>query len=380
MVSNEHGSIVWIDSELQFSEMLSHIFEQSIIGVDTESDSLYVYHEKVCLIQLSTLDFDYLIDPLKIKNLHPLFDVFLNEKIEKVFHAAEYDIMCLKRDFNFQFSNVFDTMIASRVLGKDKIGLSNLLKEYFNLDINKKYQRANWGRRPLSEDMINYASVDSHYLIELRNILNFELSAKNLSSLAEEDFKRVCKVESFQAHKNNDSCWKMVKGNHLSSQQMTVLMELCNFRENLAKNKNIPSFKVIGPEILIEIAKLCPHSVQSLSEVVGVSSKVINKYGNDLVKCVQIGLDKPPISRQLKNKPTDAYLSRYESLKNWRKNKANETGVESDVILPKELIDLISTRNPKTSGELETIMLDVPYRFKRYGIEILELLINLEDE
>jgi len=380
MVSNEHGSIVWIDSELQFSEMLSHIFEQSIIGVDTESDSLYVYHEKVCLIQLSTLDFDYLIDPLKIKNLHPLFDVFLNEKIEKVFHAAEYDIMCLKRDFNFQFSNVFDTMIASRVLGKDKIGLSNLLKKYFNLDINKKYQRANWGRRPLSEDMINYASVDSHYLIELRNILNFELSAKNLSSLAEEDFKRVCKVESFQAHKNNDSCWKMVKGNHLSSQQMTVLMELCNFRENLAKNKNIPSFKVIGPEILIEIAKLCPHSVQSLSEVVGVSSKVINKYGNDLVKCVQIGLDKPPISRQLKNKPTDAYLSRYESLKNWRKNKANETGVESDVILPKELIDLISTRNPKTSGELETIMLDVPYRFKRYGIEILELLINLEDE
>ena len=134
------------------------------------------------------------------------------------------------------------------------------------------------------------------------------------------------------------------------------------------------------PEILIEIAKECPKTVQSLSEVVGLSSKVINKYGNDLVKCVQIGLEKPPISRQLKNKPTDAYLSRYECLKNWRKNKANETGVESDVILPKELIDLISTKNPKSSVELGTIMVDVPYRFKRYGNEIIDLLINMEEK
>ena len=178
MLSNELHNIKWIDNDTQFSEMLDNIFEQSIIGVDTESDSLYVYHEKVCLIQLSTSNTDYLVDPLKINNLHPLNDVFFNEKIEKIFHAAEYDIMCLKRDFNFQFSNIFDTMIASRILSKNKFGLSNLLNEYFDLEINKKYQRANWGRRPLSEEMINYASVDSHYLIALRNILHRDFNFK----------------------------------------------------------------------------------------------------------------------------------------------------------------------------------------------------------
>jgi ribonuclease D len=357
--------------------MLDNILEQSIIGVDTESDSLYVYHEKVCLIQLSTSNTDYLVDPLKINNLHPLNDVFFNEKIEKIFHAAEYDIMCLKRDFNFQFSNIFDTMIASRILSKNKFGLSNLLNEYFDLEINKKYQRANWGRRPLSEEMINYASVDSHYLIALRNILHRDLISKNLFDLAQEDFNRICNVESFQAHKTNDVCWKMVKGNHLSLIQMTVLMELCNLRENLAKNKNIPAFKVIGPEVLIEIAKNCPKSIQNLSEIKGVSAKLINKYGNDLIKCVQIGLVNQPVSRQHKIKPSEAYMLRYESLKNWRKNKANNLGVESDVILPKDLIDIISTKNPNSTDELIIIMHEVPYRFNRYGNEILELLANL---
>lgn len=378
MLSNEPSNIKWIDNNAQFSEMMDNILEQPIIGVDTESDSLYVYHEKVCLIQISTTRIDYLVDPLQIKNLQPLNKVFFNEKIEKIFHAAEYDIMCLKRDFNFEFSNVFDTMIASRILGKSKFGLSNLLKEYFNLEINKKYQRANWGRRPLTVDMINYASVDSHFLIALRNLLQQELISKDMLALANEDFNRICNVESFQSHKNNDACWKMVKGNHLSPHQMTVLMELCNFRENLAKNKNIPAFKVIGPEILIEIAKFCPKTIQNLSEVKGVSTKIINKYGNDLIKCVQNGLVNQPVSRQHKIKPSEAYMLRYESLKNWRKNKANDIGVESDVILPKDLIDIISTTNPHSNEELKTIMLEVPYRFNKYGIEILELLYNLE--
>jgi len=228
-----------------------------------------------------------------------------------------------------------------------------------------------------SEEMINYASVDSHYLIALRNILHRDLISKNLFDLAQEDFNRICNVESFQAHKTNDVCWKMVKGNHLSLIQMTVLMELCNFRENLAKNKNIPAFKVIGPEVLIEIAKNCPKSIQNLSEIKGVSAKLINKYGNDLIKCVQIGLVNQPVSRQHKIKPSEAYMLRYESLKNWRKNKANNLGVESDVILPKDLIDIISTKNPNSTDELIIIMHEVPYRFNRYGNEILELLANL---
>ena len=326
MLSNEPSHIKWIDNDAQFSEIMDDILKQPFIGVDTESDSLYVYHEKVCLIQISTTSIDYLVDPLQIKNLQPLNMVFFNEKIEKIFHAAEYDIMCLKRDFNFQFLNVFDTMIASRILGKNKFGLSNLLNDYFDLEINKKYQRANWGRRPLTVDMINYASVDSHFLIGLRNLLRQELISKDLLALANEDFKRICNVESFQSHKNNDACWKMVKGNHLSPHQMTILMELCNFRENLAKNKNIPAFKVIDPEILIEIAKYCPKTIQNLSEVKGVSTKIINKYGNDLIKCVQTGLVNQPVFRQHKIKPSDAYMLRYESLKNWRKIKRKMFG------------------------------------------------------
>lgn len=378
MLTNETKRIKWIENDSQLSEMITHLKTQSIIGVDTESDSLYVYYEKVCLIQFSSQDCDYLVDPLSVKDLLPLNEIFANHKIEKVFHAAEYDVMCLKRDFGYEFNNIFDSMIASRILSKKGFGLSNLLSDYFNLEINKKYQRANWGKRPLSAEMINYASEDSHYLIELRNLLYQELIAKNFLELAKEDFSRISNLESFQAHKLNDSCWKMVKGNHITPQQMSVLMELCNFRENVAKNKNIPAFKILGSEILIEIAKFCPTSQNTLSAIHGISPKILNRYGDELINCVRIGLAKEPIFREHKIKPSDAYLNRYEAIKLWRKNKANTMNVESDVILPKDVIDRIAQNNPKTSDDLQTIMADIPYRFGRYSNELLQLLTSLE--
>jgi ribonuclease D len=91
--------------------------QESILAVDTESNSLYAYRERVCLIQFSTTERDYLVDPLAIDDLSPLASIFASKRIEKIFHAAEYDIIMLKRDFNFRFMNLFDTMLAARILG-----------------------------------------------------------------------------------------------------------------------------------------------------------------------------------------------------------------------------------------------------------------------
>lgn len=167
---------------------------EPLIAVDTESNSLHAYQERVCLIQFSIPSGDFLVDPLSLDTLAPLAPLFADPKYEKIFHAAEYDLICLKRDFDFTFTNLFDTMFAARILGRNKVGLGSILEEEFHVVLNKKYQRADWGQRPLPSYLLAYAQLDTHYLIPLRTRLREQLRQRNLWPLAEEDFNRLCHI------------------------------------------------------------------------------------------------------------------------------------------------------------------------------------------
>ncbi len=374
MNSYAKKSIVWVDSETKLQQLVIDLEKQLSIGVDTESDSLYAYTEKVCLIQISTPENDYLLDPLNINDLRSLESIFSSTEIEKVFHAAEYDILCLKRDFGFQFNNLFDTMLASRILGRQGIGLSNLLQDFYNIEVNKKYQRANWGKRPLNDEMLIYASMDSHYLIDLADKLRNQLKQENLIDLAEEDFTRISKVEPNHIERNGDQFWKYIKGNILTPQQTTVFFELCKLREELAARRNSPPFKVFNTKSLIDLAQTTPGNRSEMNEVYGLSPKMIERHGSELLHAIRSGLAKEPTYRPHKPRPNEAYLHRYERLKSWRKEKAEEKKVESDVILPKEYLDYFAHKNPGTIAEAHEIMIDIPYRFSKYGQAIINLL------
>src|SRR5258707_4438061 len=143
--------------------LVDELQKQSLIAVDTESNSLYAYQERVCLIQISTLDHDWLVDPLALDDLSPLAPLFASTAIEKVFHAAEYDLMCMKRDFGFTFNNLFDTMLAARIIGLKAFGLGALLEQYFGVQADKRFQRADWSQRPIPIEQVRYAQQDTHY-------------------------------------------------------------------------------------------------------------------------------------------------------------------------------------------------------------------------
>src|SRR5690606_29531 len=131
---------------------------------DTESNSLYAYRERVCLIQLSTRSRDYILDPLIIVDMSPLAPLLADPGVEKVFHAAEYDLICLHRDYGFIVNNLFDTMVAARICGYKAIGLGSLLSEFLGVELDKRHQRDDWGERPLPPDSLRYAQMDTHYL------------------------------------------------------------------------------------------------------------------------------------------------------------------------------------------------------------------------
>lgn len=363
---------VWVNTDQSLRKMLADLSSQPRIAVDTESNSLHAYRERVCLIQFSTPKHDYVVDPFAFSDLRPLAPIFNDKKIEKIFHASEYDLICLKRDYDFEFRNLFDTMQAARVLGYPAVGLDTLLAEKFQMKIDKRYQKADWGARPLTLAQIAYARQDTHYLFILRDLMETELREKDRWELALEDFARACKVDDAK-EKLNGSSWKRFgsrKG--VSLRELTVLSALCHSRDHIAEKLDRPPFKVIDDNLLLEIAKRMPEKDVDLADI-GLSAKQIHMWGGEMLAAARRGAAAPLVKLDQPKRPSDAVLRRVEKLKAWRKKVAQELKVESDIVLPKLYLGLFAEHPPKTLGELEEAMKESPRRFQLYGMQILGL-------
>lgn len=347
---------------------------ESIVAVDTESNSLFAYRERVCLIQFSTPGADYLVDTLALSDLSPLAPVFAGAEIEKVFHAAEYDLLCLKRDYGFSFANIFDTMLAARILGMQEVGLGAALEAEFGMQVDKRHQRANWGQRPLPEHLLAYARQDTHYLIELRNRWLPRLHEKGLWPLAQEDFQRLCRVERGPADNGREGCWRVKNVHTLTPQQAAILKELCKYREQMARSLDRPLFKVIGDRSLVEVAMAAPQDAEALSKLPGMTRGQVQRHGRAILQAVKRGQQAQPIYPRSAPRPNGRYLARLETLRTWRKYKGQEMGLESDIILPRELLHELAECNFSQPDALKEAMRDYPWRYEKFGGEILEVL------
>lgn len=370
---------ILINQQEALLNLVNTIIKHPLIAIDTESNSLFAYQEQVCLIQFSIPGVDYLVDCLAISDLTPLAKIFDDPKIEKIFHAAEYDIICLNRDFEYTFKNIFDTMVASRILGKDKYGLGSILQNEFNINLDKRHQRANWGQRPLPDYLLEYARLDTHFLIPLRNRLRDELVEKKLLPLAQEDFARTCLVneKNNNHNKKTQDCWKINGSNLLTPQQAAVLNELCRYRETQAKYLNRPLFKVIGDRTLIKIAETCPKNQKELSDIPGMTKGQIRRHGENIIRLVKIGLKSKPIYPQYPPRPDENFMIRLEKLRRWRIAMANNMGVQSDVIMPRDLLQVLAKIDQVDRNEINHILKDVPWRLNHFGLQIQEILSKL---
>lgn len=364
---------IWVDKPATFNLMAADLSAQPRIAVDTESNSLHAFRERVCLIQFSTPKKDYLVDPLILQDMSPLAPLFASPKIEKIFHAAEYDLICLRRDFGFEFANLFDTMQAARILGYPFVGLDNILAEKFGVKIDKRHQKADWGARPLTPVQIDYARFDTHYLFQLRDLLEGELREKERWEIAQDDFLLACNVNDAKEKLNGASWKKFGTRKDLSLRELTIISELCTCRDQIAEKLGRPAFKVVGDDILLDIARNLPEKDVDLSGI-GMSSRQIRLWGDEILAAMKRGLDAPLVKREQVKRPGDAVLKRLDKLKSWRKKIAKELAVESDVVLPKIYLSMLAENPPKNINELESVMCESPTRFKKYGTQIYSLI------
>lgn len=368
---------VFITKPDALNQMVNQMANEPLLAVDTESNSLYAYQEQVCLIQFSTPQDDFLVDPIALDDLSPLKGLFADPKIEKIFHAAEYDLITLKRDYQFKFENLFDTMIAARILGWEQIGLGNILKAEFDVELNKRYQRANWGKRPIPLDMMTYARLDTHYLIPLRYRLKSELKSQKRWPLAEEDFARLRYVNGRDPQDQPPPCWRVRGAYDLDPQQAAMLLELCGYRTQVAKSINRPVFKVISDQTLLAIAEAFPRSAKELQNVPELSQKQFQRHRAGLLRAVQKGLKAEPVYPPRNPKPDEQFLVRVETLRTWRKMTAKKIDVKSDVVLPRDVMYAIAARDPNSREQLAEVMEQLPWRFEEYGDQILATLSDI---
>jgi ribonuclease D len=367
---------IWVDTASGLTQLAADLAAQTVIAVDTESNSLHAYREQVCLIQFSTALTDYVLDPLALADLAPLAPIFANPNIEKVFHAAEYDLICLKRDFGWEVRSLFDTMVAVRTLGWPQTGLASVLETQFGVKLNKRHQRADWAARPLLPDQLAYARLDTHYLIPLREKLLDALNTASYLSEAREEFDRLCHVNGRAAHPPFDpqNFWYISGARDLPAREAAILRELYIYREHVAQRLNRPPFKVMAEGTLMEIARAQPKTLKDLTPITGMTERQINRHGHQLLQAVAHGqAATPPRPLRLEHED-DAVLERYEALRRWRKLRAQERGVESDVIVPRDVLLDLARRAPQTSADLEQIASFGPARRAKYGEEILKLL------
>jgi ribonuclease D len=347
-----------------------------VVAVDTESNSLHAYRERVCLVQFSTPAADFIVDPIGLPDLNALAPFFANPAQQKIFHAAEYDIVCLRRDCGFEFANIFDTMSAARTLGWPHVGLAAILGTHFGVTLNKKYQRADWKRRPLTPEQLDYARLDTHYLLALRDRQIQALTESGRGPEAHEEFERLARLRGDTAVAGPDTpaFWRVKGARDLTPAQAAVLQTLFAYREQQAERIDQPPFKVMGEATLMEIARRAPRLLQELQGVPGMTPDQIRRHGSAVLQAVQQGLDAPGQHAPRVERDSDEVQDRYDRLHTWRKERAKARGVESDVILPRTTLWDLARRPPRTRGELADIADFGPWRRETYGEEILALL------
>jgi ribonuclease D len=367
---------VWIDSSFTLGQLIKKLAAEPLIAVDTESDSLYSYFEKVCLIQFSTPTVDYLVDPLNV-DVSSLASLFANPASQKVFHAAEYDLLSLKRDYNFTFANLFDTMLAARILGWSRFGLGPILEEYFDVKLDKRFQRHNWGQRPLSQQALDYARLDTHYLLSLREIQLTQLKKQHRLQEALEAFERQTHIQPAQRVFDPNDFWRIKGSRELEPQQQAVLRELFMVRDKIARKIDRPPFKVMNDAVLIQLAKEQPRTERALREFKGLGAKLLQHDALPLLKAIQEGRAAPPPHYQANHhRPDEDTIVRYEALRHWRNSLAAQRGVEPDVIISNNALMDIARRNPKTLSTLTKMGILGNWQFENYGQTLLTVLKN----
>src|SRR5512140_2001842 len=348
---------LYIDTTSAADRFLSSVEQSATVAVDTEGASFHRFVDRIYLLQMSTRDLTAVLDPLAIGAPGALGRILESDRIEKVFHDADYDLRLLHQDYGWNTRRLFDTRVAAQLLGIRAFGLAALLERSFGLRLDKKHQRADWSMRPLPRDMLDYASQDTMYLLELRDRLASELESAGRWSWAEEEFERL-EGTRWEQPDGEDTGYMRIKGaRDLDRRELAIFRELVRFRDGIARELDRATFRVAGHE--------------ALAAIKGVPRGIAERRGAEMLAAVRRGMELP--EDQLPRFPRaprwdrDAdFDSRVNALRVAREEAAQRLGLDPGFLCAREKLEAIARKKPKSLEELA----EVP-DLRRWQIEVL---------
>jgi len=368
-----------IDTPDQLSITVKKLAGVKAVAVDLEADSMFHYREKVCLLQLATRSYAYLVDPLLVRDLTPLQTIFADPNRTKIFHGSDYDIRSLYRDFRLEVSSLFDTELACRFLGYHPSGLATVLNDRYGVTMEKRFQRKNWAMRPLPEEMLAYAAADVTYLLPLADALKEELAAKNRLAWVMEECASLRQVRAPEGEER--PLFLRFKGaGNLDRRSLAVLEAVLQVRDTIAALKDRPAYKVFSRQAVMALAETKPCSLKALENSAALSAKQIKLWGKSIVAAVKAAKAEKKLPQYPKTgrpRLPEKLTRRVSALKNWRKKRARRMDLAPGLVLNNTLITAIAGTKPKRVTDLETISGLRRWQKEAFGEEITALLTKL---
>jgi ribonuclease D len=361
---------VYLDTPDAVSRFLNSVSRTDAIALDTEGASYHRFVDRIYLLQLSTRDKSAIIDPLPIGTPPILGELLESPDVEVVFHDADYDLRLLQQDYGWHVRNIFDTRVAAQLLGIRAFGLAALLERYFGVKLDKKHQRADWSRRPLTADMLEYAVLDTAHLLTLRDRLAEELERAGRRAWAQEEFA-LLEGTRWNAE-DVDTAYLRVKGaRDLSRRELALLRELVAWRDAIARQADRATFRVIGNEQLLAIAREQPATREALAPIKGMPRALLESRGAELIAAVRRGLavpeaELPRFPRAPRWERDSDFDARVNALKAVRDEAAQRLDLDPGVLGARDRLEAVARKNPATLEQLA----ETP-ELRRWQIEVL---------
>lgn len=374
---NSHTPVV-VERPEDVVRLAERLARSPLIGIDTESNSMHCYFEKVCFLQIQAGQETFIVDTVRIRDLSPLLPVMADPGIKKVLHGADYDVVCLRRDFGLTFRNLFDTMLAAQLLEKPGLGLAALCEAYFQVKLDKSLTRHNWGQRPLEAKYLRYLVEDVLHLERLHEILSGELAERDLAEEAGCEFARVGDLEWKPKEVDPDRFMRVKGAQDLDALERTVLRELFNARETLARELDFPPFMVVAPERMLLVAKRRPQAFRDFVDMVRPPRRSSEAEVRSLFDAVQRAVKGEVPLEEKKRRPRarpDPRLAQCEDdLRAWRGARAAIEKKPPFAILPNHLIAAILDKRPRSVAEFSELPYVGARRAERNGPEVVEIV------
>lgn len=375
----------WIDAPEALAALARRLADAPRVALDTEANSLHAYRERVCVVQITTDRESAIVDPLAVRDLSPLRDALNRPDVEIVLHGGDYDISVLSRDHAFAFTRVFDTHVAATLLGELRVGLADLVGEAFGVHLDKRFQTADWARRPVTPEQLVYLQGDTQWLLPLRDRLAAALRERDLLEEAEIEFRRLA-ARRGRPLAQDPEAWRRLKGaNTLGPEGRAVLDALWGWREQEAQRRDVPPFKVLAPQALLALAQRPEASADPRAPLPGLHPREVARYGRIVREAAQQGLEqarhgrapagaeRPRLTEEDRQR-VKRQERREDAVKDWRRAEATARGVPNVVVLPNPALAWLVERGDPGPEELAAHPDIGPKRAARYGAEILAAL------